>query len=94
MFTKASKCRELAQHARSRGSHAFTHTLASTLRYVMFYAQSTAKGHIRAKQNVFLPQKKGLLNTEIYRPSPTGFMKFYTICIREECIILMTSDRV
>ena len=25
-------------------------------RYLMFYAQSTAKGHIRAKQNVFLPQ--------------------------------------
>ena len=27
-------------------------------RYLMFYAQSTAKGKIRAKQNVFLPQVK------------------------------------
>ena len=27
-------------------------------RYLMFYAQSTAKGQIRAKQNVFLPQVK------------------------------------
>ena len=27
-----------------------------TDRYLMFYARSTAKGHIRAKQNVFLPQ--------------------------------------
>ena len=25
-------------------------------RNLMFYAQSTAKGHIREKQNVFLPQ--------------------------------------
>ena len=27
-------------------------------RYLMCYAQSTAKGHIRVKQNVFLPQVK------------------------------------
>ena len=26
--------------------------------YLMFYAQSTAKGHIRAKQNVFLSQEE------------------------------------
>ena len=28
------------------------------LTYLMFYAQSIAKGHIKAKQNVFLPQVK------------------------------------
>ena len=27
-------------------------------RYLMFYAQSTTRGHTRAKQNVFLPQVK------------------------------------
>ena len=31
-------------------------------RYLMFYAQSTAKGHIRVKQNVFLPQVKLLIH--------------------------------
>ena len=30
-------------------------------RYLMFYAHSTAKGHIRAKQNVFQQQVKSLL---------------------------------
>ena len=35
-------------------------------RYLMFYSQSTAKGHIKVKQNVFVPQEKhsdSLLNT-------------------------------
>ena len=31
-------------------------------RYLMFYTQSTAKGYIRAKQNVFLPQVKIVRN--------------------------------
>ena len=32
-------------------------------RYLMFYVQSTAKGHLRAKQNIFLPEVKILILT-------------------------------
>ena len=35
----------------------------------MFYAQSTAKDHIRAKQNVFLPQVQILIHNLIYIPA-------------------------
>ena len=31
MVTMAQKCRELAQHVYSRGSHAFTHTYINTV---------------------------------------------------------------
>ena len=32
----------------------------------MFYAQSTAKGYIRAKENVFLPQVQILIHYSIH----------------------------
>ena len=37
----------------------------------MFFAQSTAKGHIRAKQNIglFLPQLHTLINELLHLPS-------------------------
>ena len=34
----------------------------------MFYAQSTAKGHIRAKLNVFLPQANILIHYVLHIP--------------------------
>ena len=37
-------------------------------RYVIVYAQSTAKGHIRVKQNVFLPQVTILIHYLIHNP--------------------------
>ena len=37
-------------------------------RYVMFYAQSSAKGPMRVKQNVFLPQVKILIHYLIHNP--------------------------
>ena len=37
-------------------------------RYLMFYTRSTAKGHIRAKQNEFPPQVKILIHYSIRFP--------------------------
>ena len=37
-------------------------------RYLMFYAQSTAKGYRKAKQNVFLPQINILIHYVIHIP--------------------------
>ena len=36
--------------------------------YLMLYAQSTPKGDIRAKQNVFLPQMKPLIHYVMHIP--------------------------
>ena len=36
--------------------------------YLIFYAQTTAKGHIRAKQNVFLPQENIVVHYFIHIP--------------------------
>ena len=36
--------------------------------YLMFYAQSSAKGHIRVKQNAFLPQVNMLIHDLIHIP--------------------------
>ena len=37
-------------------------------RYLMFYAQSTAKGHMRVKQNAFLPQVTIIIHYLIHIP--------------------------
>ena len=34
----------------------------------MFYARSTAKGHIRTKPNAFLPQVRNLIHYSIHIP--------------------------
>ena len=51
-------------------------------RYLMFHAQSTAKGLIRANQNVFLPQVEIMIHyfqthSTLRRCSQTAIVVFY-----------------
>ena len=49
-------------------SFTFQTQLAEIARCSMFYAQSTAKGRIRATQNVFLPKAQILIHYSIHIP--------------------------
>ena len=50
----------------------------------MHYAQSTAKGHIKAKQNVFLPQvqKKNCVFDAKQKPLHISFMSMCLLCAK------------
>ena len=61
-----------------------SHPVTRKDRYLMFYAQSTAKGQgpIKAKQNVFLPQVKNLIHYSIHMPSfSSGYICWVIIMI-------------
>ena len=50
-------------------THIYSHNAHREIdRYLMAYAQSTAKGHITAKQNAFLSQVKILIHNLIHIP--------------------------
>ena len=58
----SSHCRSARLACRQHQSH------RQIDRYLMFYTQATVKGHIRTKQNVFLPQVQILIHYSIHIP--------------------------